>query len=280
MAIEFGKFGLCETAGYPLCRVFSDVRPRCNVQDYTASFPQSADLGKCRATTAWRSNRLLTTHRKYAAVGRKEMYIMFGFLAVTSVFQIINSAGFAGNDKTGKILVSVQAGLAVGTFWTLLMNGIVGFQFVEDGTLPSTIGVFGSGAVVAIVTAFFSVDASLNLTSLAEKAQQSNPESLALWILYFIVPLACAALYLVLQIVLVLRLLGTRKPLLMLLIAFVAMVMAQVFYILVSNPICAGTDGIIDGSFAATILTGVAAIFLYNYWDSITEDEWDEFGTA
>ena len=53
----------------------------------------------------------------------------------------------------------------------------------------------------------------------------------------------------------------------------VAIVLAQVFYIVVSNPICAGTNGKIDGSFAGTVLTGVAVVFLFRYWDSITEGE-------
>lgn len=168
-------------------------------------------------------------------------------------------------------MAAVQAGFAVATFWTLLLNGIVGFQLIEDGTLLSTLSVFGSGGIVTIITAVFGADAGLGLTSLFVPEDPSNPKSLAMWILYFIVPAACLGGYLILQTIMVLRLLGTRRPLIMLLLALVAFALAQVFYIVVSNPICAGTNAMVDGSFAATVLTGVAVVFLFRYWDSITE---------
>lgn len=48
---------------------------------------------------------MVRSFRKYAAVGRKEMYIMFGYLFVASVLQIIMSAGVAGQGKGGKVSV-------------------------------------------------------------------------------------------------------------------------------------------------------------------------------
>jgi hypothetical protein len=51
----------------------------------------------------------------------------------------------------------------------------------------------------------------------------------------------------------------------------VAIVIAQIFIIVASNPICVGTNNKINGNFISTVLTGTAVIFLYRYWDSITE---------
>jgi hypothetical protein len=36
-------------------------------------------------------------------IGRKEMYIMFGFLFLATIMQIILATGVAGNAKGGKV---------------------------------------------------------------------------------------------------------------------------------------------------------------------------------
>ncbi|KAI9595327.1 chitin synthase III catalytic subunit-domain-containing protein [Syncephalis fuscata] len=260
MKVEFGKFGFCETASYPICLLFSGVVPKCSVQVDGAKFPKSADLANFVASILLAVLALylmFRSYRKYAAVGRKEMYIMFGFLFFSSLLQTIYTTGVAGRAKNGKVVVAIQAGLSVATFWTLLLNGLVGFQLAEDGTLLSTLSVFGSGGIVAIITAIFSADAGLDIGLLGTSPLAADPDSPAVWILYFLIPAAFT-----------------------LLLAVVAIALAQVFYIVASNPICAGTNSKIDGSFAGTILTGVAVVFLFRYWDSITEDEWDEFGTV
>ncbi|KAI8049608.1 chitin synthase III catalytic subunit-domain-containing protein [Syncephalis plumigaleata] len=262
MKVEFGRFGFCDTASYPICLLFSGVTQKCAVQDYQpdVSFINRADLGNLIASiilALLAVYLMFRSYRKYAAVGRKEMYIMFAFLFLASVMQIILATGVAGNGKGGKVVTAIQAGFTVATFWTLLVNGAVGFQLVEDGTLFSTLSVFGSGSIVAIITAIFSADAGLNFTSLAPPPNASDPESMAVWILYFIVPAAFT-----------------------LLLAVVAIAVAQVFIIVASNPICVGTNNRIDGSFIGTVLTATAVVFLYRYWDSITEDEWDEFGAV
>ncbi|RKP25248.1 chitin synthase III catalytic subunit [Syncephalis pseudoplumigaleata] len=305
MTVTFGKFDLCRTASYPICMLFSGVTPDCVVQDYLkeAGFPHKADLANFVASlllALLAIYLMFRSYRKYAAVGRKEMYIMFGYLFLAAVAQIILTTGVAGNGKAGKVITAVQAGFTVATFWTLLVNGVVGFQLAEDGTLFSTLAVAGSGGVVAIITAIFSVDAGLQLTSLAPPPNASDPQSMPVWILYFIVPAACIGGYLILQTIMILRLLGTRRPLVTLFMAVVAIAVAQVFIIVTSTPICTASNSKINGSFAGTILTGVAVVFLYRYWDSITEgktmlrahvmhevvliiytailDEWDEYG--
>jgi hypothetical protein len=205
------------------------------------------------------------------------MHVMFSFILVASILQILMSAGFLGQDTTGNTIAAIQVGFAIGAFWTLFLNGIVSFQFIADGSITSMILVFGTSLFVIILTTLFSLDRVVHFNTSEDVESDETWRITVLWILYFLLPIACIVGYLISQITLVLRYLGTRKPLLMLLWASVAFIAAQIFYIFIQKPMCEGTNGAIDAAFAGTLFTGIAIAFVYRYWDSITEDEYDNF---
>jgi hypothetical protein len=73
--MEFGKFGFCETASYPICLLFSGVTQNCAVQDYQqdASFMHKADIGNLVASVILALLAvylMFRSYRKYAAVGK------------------------------------------------------------------------------------------------------------------------------------------------------------------------------------------------------------------
>ena len=48
----------------------------------------------------------------------------------------------------------------------------------------------------------------------------------------------------------------------------------QVFQFVISQHICAGTKGKINGGLFEVLFTLLAVIFIWLFWSSITEDDW------
>lgn len=75
---------------------------------------------------------------KYTAVGRKEMvYFFYFYLADLCLGLLLVSNIIPMASGSYVAFTAIHAGLVAGTFWMLLMNGFVGFQWAEDGTPKS-----------------------------------------------------------------------------------------------------------------------------------------------
>ena len=48
----------------------------------------------------------------------------------------------------------------------------------------------------------------------------------------------------------------------------------QIFQYIISNHICQGTNGKIDGALFETFFTLLSVIMIWVFWSSITEDDW------
>jgi hypothetical protein len=101
-------------------------------------------------------------------------------------------------------------------------------------------------------------------------------KNLALYILYLLFPLICLVVYFILEGFIVLKILGERRPLIMLAAAALSFALGQIFNFLVSVHICTGTNGAIDGSLFETLFTLVSILLLWWYWISIVEGEYPE----
>jgi Chitin synthase export chaperone len=101
-------------------------------------------------------------------------------------------------------------------------------------------------------------------------------KNLALYILYLLFPLICLVVYFVLEGFIVLKILGERRPLIMLAASALFFAVGQIFNFLVSVHICTGTNGAIDGSLFETLFTLVSILLLWWYWISIVEGEYPE----
>jgi hypothetical protein len=111
-----------------------------------------------------------------------------------------------------QILASIQIGLFLSVFWCILVNGLVGYQFIEDGTKLSFFGIFLS--TVAVIAGVTVVAFDMASSSLGGFANPSSPYvSSIMYGLYFVFPLAAVVAFLVLETTLVARNLGEQKPL-------------------------------------------------------------------
>lgn len=170
---------------------------------------------------------------------------------------------------------AIHTGLTCATFWCLLVNGFVGFQFAEDGTplslwvrLPSpkpsphplTLLVQSlrlSSLLIFLVTGFFAIATFKNIASFSS----STPT--ALWIVEFIFNGACVIIYIVLQLVLVIRTLDDRWPIGDIIFGTSFWVIGQVILYGFSVTICEAVTHYIDGLFFATLCNLFAVMMVY-----------------
>lgn len=95
----------------------------------------------------------------------------------------------------------------------------------------------------------------------------------ALWIIYFIWPAICAAIYIISQLILVIRTLDDRWPIGDIVFGTAFFAVAQVVLFGFSVEICDAVKHYIDGLFFFTVCMLLSVMMVYKYWDSITKED-------
>lgn len=155
------------------------------------------------------------------------------------------------------------------------MNAAVGFQLLDDGT-PVSLGLIAGSALAFFVgTGYIALDTAFSWTGFWDSALD-NPDhrSYALYTLYLLAPLVFLFLFFVLETVLVLRVLGEKKPMIYLAAAALLFAIGQIFNFVISVHICRPTNGQINGAFFESLFTLLSVISIWVFWSSITEDDW------
>lgn len=216
----------------------------------------------------WRSER------KKAAVGRREMQLFLIGYIIISICEIFTIGGFPLNNSVRLAFVAVHIAAIVATTWILMLNGLVGYQLLDDGT-PISIGLLLISAVILFVgTGYIALDTGFSWTGYWDDTLPLPNQAYALYTLYQLVPLVFLFIFFCLEAFLVLRVLGERKPMLYLLGAVILFAIGQVFQYVISVHICTGTSGKINGGLFETLFTLLAVVMIWVFWSSITEDDW------
>jgi len=94
-----------------------------------------------------------------------------------------------------------------------MMNGVVGFQILDDGT-PLSLGlIFGSAAALFVGTGYIALDTGFSWTGFFNSTLDAPyNRSYSLYTLYQLVPLVFLTIFFLLELILVLRVLGEKKP--------------------------------------------------------------------
>ena len=217
---------------------------------------------------------LVRSERKEAAVGRREMQIFFIGYIIIEICEIFTVGGFPLSSNVRQGFTAFHLAAISATLWVLMLNAVIGFQLLDDGTLLSVGLLLGSAAAIFIVTGYIALDTAFSWTGHFDPSLQYPNRNIGLYILYQLAPLVFLFLYFVLETILVLRVLGERKPMIYLAIAALLFALGQIFNYVISVHICNPTGGKIDGAFFETLFTFLSVIATYVYWDSITEDVW------
>lgn len=276
--IAFGNFtAICQEVALPVCYLWSTtVKPTCVTGGLSIGGANIKNFGDFLIAIIAALMMLVMIYRtfsKVAAVGRKEMIIVFFYYFLTQAVHAATGSGLISQGTILQTIASVEIGLLAAFFWSLLLNGLVGFQFVEDGGVISVTGVILSSLALFIAGTLFSLDAGQQILGGATSSDPLN--STFVFAVYTILPIACVIFYVILQTVLVTRNLGDQKPLISLYLGAFLFALSQVFTFVLNQTICTGTSNSIDGTVFATLANLASIIFVYRFWDSITEDDWD-----
>lgn len=155
-----------------------------------------------------------------------------------------------------------------------MLNAVVGYQLIDDGTALSMGLLVVSGGILFLGTGFIALDTGFQFTDYWESSYEPPNRHLWLYVLYQLMPLIFLVAFYVLEAVLVLRILGETRPMIYLTAAAVLFAIGQVFNYVVSKYICDGTDGKIDGAMFQTLFTLLSVVMVWIFWSSITEDDW------
>lgn len=177
------------------------------------------------------------------------------------------------------------------TTWILFLNSLVGFQFLDDGTPLSMALFFGSSAALFIGTGYIALDTGFSWTGHFDSSLSGDHRNIGLYVLYLLFPLVCLFFFYLLEALLVIRVLGEKRPLstyslciynrgltnsfsVYLTGAMLLFAIAQVFNFVVSPHICGPVDGKINGALFETLFSLLSVVCVWLFWSSITEDDW------
>ncbi|KIY70412.1 hypothetical protein CYLTODRAFT_488087 [Cylindrobasidium torrendii FP15055 ss-10] len=298
---RFGDFRpLCtNTPSYTWCNIFykhlvdidssvlspstSDpvgINPKCGIPrvGYEGSISNIANIIACGISIPFVVGLIYIVSRRKAAVGRVELRALFIIYLLTLPFQLLTTGSLLEQGSTALIvLTAIHAGLVVALFSALLANAVVATQVVEDGTMASIVP-FSVFTVISFVAGLYvSLDIGLGFTdTLAPGNPQEDLHSIALFILTSVWPAACAVLFLILMIYIVLGVLKEVRPVWFYVVSAAVFVLGQLAWFLLGKVICRGSDQKVDGRFIGTVLETATVGLLYLAWKSITEESWDE----
>jgi len=157
-----------------------------------------------------------------------------------------------------------------------MLNAIVGYQVLDDGT-PLSLGLItASAALIFIGTGYIALDTGYSWTGHFDGSLSPPNRNIGLYVLYLLAPLVFLFVYFWLETYLVLRVLEEWKPMIYLIAAVLLFALGQIFDFVISTHICQGTNGKIDGALFETLFTLLAVVGIWYFWSSITEDEWPE----
>ncbi|CAF9907884.1 MAG: hypothetical protein GOMPHAMPRED_006011 [Gomphillus americanus] len=285
---EFGNFfGFCQEATLPVCNLFNGTGLKGGNGEFSAQcelkgIPLSngrylTNLGSiivCGLAVLVSFGLLFLSERKKAAVGRREMQLFLLGYIIVSICEIFTVGGIPLNPKVVLGFTAVHLAAIAATTWMLMLNGLVGFQLLDDGTAISMLLVLGSAAAVFVGTGYIALDTAFSWTGRFANSLQPPNYNVGLYVLYWLLPLICLVVFFLLETVLVLRVLGERKPMLYLIGAALLFALGQIFQFTISKYICTGTSGKIDGALFETLFTLLSVMAVWTFWSSITEDDW------
>ena len=199
---------------------------------------------------------------------------LLGYIVI-EICEIFTVGGFPIDDDVRRGFTAVHIAAIIATTWVLLMNAAVGFQLLDDGTPVSLALIGGSAFAFFVGTGYIALDTAFSWTGFWDSTlDNDNHRSYALYTLYQLAPLVFLAVFFILEAVLVLRVLGERKPMIYLAAAAILFAIGQVFNYVISVHICRPSNGQIDGAFFETLFTLFSVVAIWVFWSSITEDDW------
>lgn len=190
--------------------------------------------------------------------GRKEITTFFYAFALLTIFSLLVDCGVVPpGSGPYPYFVAAQLGLASATCISLMINGFVGFQLYEDGT---TLSVW---LLRICSTAMFLISFAVSLLTFKGWAGLGPENTTGIFVVVYLFSALFVAVYVVMQLILVIGTLQERWPLLHIFFGALAFVLGQVVLYAFSEKICDTAEHYLDALFFATLANLLAVMMVY-----------------
>lgn len=150
----------------------------------------------------------------YAHTPVREMQLFLIGYIILSICEIFTIGGFPLPDRVRIGFTGVHLGIITATTWLLMLNGFVGYQWLNDGSFMSIMLCLVSAGAIFVGTGYIALDTGYDWTGYFNTAEiQLNPNrSYSLYTLYLLAPAVFMFVYFWAETYLVLKVLGEIKP--------------------------------------------------------------------
>lgn len=194
----------------------------------------------------------------FLKIGRKEISAFFYIYMLLSFASLILDSGvIPPGSGAYPYFAAGQNGLTSALCVCLLINGFVGFQLYEDGTKTSVWMLRGTSF------AMFAITGLISLATFKGWAGMSPTNTIGLFVILYLVSAVALAIYVVMQVILVVNTLEDRWPLGDIAFGVFFFVIGQVVLYVFSNTICNAVQHYLDGLFFATVCNLLAVMMVY-----------------
>lgn len=284
--MTFGQFDvICTKAPLPLCPLVGPYNSNDTVLHTTGinpeCFARSIDLANTiifQVGNAFINIAalgvlviiILNIRSKFTAIGRREILDFF-LILTTLVFLslVVDSGVVPPGSGAYSWFVAVHAGLASACCWALMLNGLLGFQFYEDGTQRSVWGLRISSFIAFALTFVFAI---LTFHDYAPGAF-SPTQTTGLFVVLYVLNAIFIAIYIISQLILSIFILRDPWALGAVCLGVFFFAVGQVLLYAFSYEICDNVKHYLDGLFFASLTNLFAAMMIYKYWDMITTED-------
>lgn len=283
----FGDFEIiCSKAALPICALVGpyghgDPTGVLDVGIFPECFARSIDLANTIifqignafiniGALAVIGIMIINIRTKYTAIGRREILdFFFLYLITTALSLVIDSGVVPPGSGPYPYFVAVHCGFTSAVCFSLMVNGLLGFQLWEDGT-PRAVNFCRLGDLAAWALTF--VFALLTFQGWGGSA--FNPgNTTALFVVLYILNAIFVFVYVVSQIVLTIFVLRDLWAFGAIMLGTVFFIIGQVLLYAFSRDICMNVKHYLDGLFFASMTNLFATMMIYKYWDMITTED-------
>lgn len=209
--------------------------------------------------------------QKYTAIGRSEYQYFFQLTLLLIIFTLIVDCGVTPpGSGSYPYFVAIQIGLAGSCCWSLLINGLLGFNLWEDGTFKSMMLVRGFSCLGFLANFFASI---LTFKSWIQDHQTETINTTGMFVVVYVVNAVILFVYTICQLIISLFIVRNFWVTSAIFLAVFFFVMGQICVYALSTQICEGVKHYIDGLFFGSICNIFTLMMVYKIWDMTTDDD-------
>ncbi|CCF58644.1 hypothetical protein KAFR_0F00470 [Kazachstania africana CBS 2517] len=209
--------------------------------------------------------------QKYTAIGRSEYLYFFQLTLLLIIFTLVVDCGVSPpGSPSYPYFVALQIGFAGASCWSLLINGLLGFNIWEDGTYKSMTLVRGFSFLGFAANFLASI---LTFKDWIQDHEMGSTNATAMVVVVYIVNAVILLVYVICQLLISLFVVKNLWVTGSIILGVFFFVMGQIIVFALSTPICEKFQHYLDGLFFGSLCNIFALMMLYKTWDMTTDDD-------